>query len=284
MRISDWSSDVCSSDLTAAWQYKVGDVRILVIGATGVLGRPTVRQLVRQGHEVVALVKSAESAAVASFDGATPIIGSLFDERSVATAMTGCKAVMHLATRIPPTRKAHRVSAWVENERIRREGTDILVRVAGLCGVETFIYPSITLVYRDGGAELIEAPDAPIKSAGLATSTLFAERRIAEWAEDKRRAVILRLGNLYGPTSRQSREALALARRGWTVNPAADHAFVPYLWIDDASDALVRALDAPSGTYDVVEDGVLTAIDGRMALAAAVHRKRLRTEIGRAHV
>src|SRR3546814_16535232 len=39
----------------------------------------------------------------------------------------------------------------------------------------------------------------------------------------------------------------------------------------------MRALDAPSGTYDVVEDGVLTAIDGRMALAAAVHRKRLRT-------
>src|SRR3546814_8905931 len=116
---------------TAAWQYKVGDVRILVIGATGVLGRPTVRQLVRQGHEVVALVKSAESAAVASFDGATPIIGSLFDERSVATAMTGCKAVMHLATRIPPTRKAHRVSAWVEHERLRREGTDIPVRVAG---------------------------------------------------------------------------------------------------------------------------------------------------------
>src|SRR3546814_6369209 len=65
---------------TAAWQYKVGDVRILVIGATGVLGRPTVRQLVRQGHEVVALVKSAESAAVASFDGATPILGSLRSE------------------------------------------------------------------------------------------------------------------------------------------------------------------------------------------------------------
>src|SRR3546814_13498402 len=57
--------DRCQRYRTAAWQYKVGDVRILVIGATGVLGRPTVRQLVRQGHEVVALVKSAESAAVA---------------------------------------------------------------------------------------------------------------------------------------------------------------------------------------------------------------------------
>src|SRR3546814_17756354 len=86
---------------TTLFRSKVGDVRILVIGATGVLGRPTVRQLVRQGHEVVALVKSAESAAVASFDVATPIIGSLFDERSVATVRTGCKAVMHLATRIP---------------------------------------------------------------------------------------------------------------------------------------------------------------------------------------
>src|SRR3546814_3127695 len=93
---------------TAAWQYKVGDVRILVIGATGVLGRPTVRQLVRQGPAVVALVKSAESAAVASFAGAPPIIGSLFDDRSVSTAMTGCQAVMHLTNRIPPTRDRKR--------------------------------------------------------------------------------------------------------------------------------------------------------------------------------
>src|SRR3546814_17043241 len=84
------------------------------------------------------------------------------------------------------------------------------------------------------------------------------------------------LGNLYGPTSRQSRAALALARRGWTVNPADDQAFVPYLWIDDASDALVRALDAPSGTYELVEEGVLTDVDGRMALAAEVARTRRR--------
>src|SRR3546814_14627594 len=110
---------------TAAWQYKVGDVRILVIGATGVLGRPTVRQLVRQGHEVVALVKSAESAAVASFDGATPIIGSLSEQRSVATAMPGCQAAMHQAPSLPPTTKAPRGSARVENARRRRAGTDI---------------------------------------------------------------------------------------------------------------------------------------------------------------
>src|SRR3546814_9260968 len=111
---------------TTLFRSKVGDVRILVIGATGVRGRPTVRQLVRQGHEVVALVKSAESAAVASFDGATPIIGSLFDERSVATAMTGCKAVMHLATRIPPTRKAHRVSRSEEHT----SGLQSLMRIS----------------------------------------------------------------------------------------------------------------------------------------------------------
>src|SRR3546814_19419346 len=103
----------------------------------------------------------------------------------------------------------------------------------------------------DWSSDVCSSDLAPIKSAGLATSTLFAERRIAEWAEDKRRAVILRLGNLYGPTSRQSREALALARRGWTVHPAADPAFVPYLWIDDSSAALVRAPAPPSETYDV---------------------------------
>src|SRR3546814_20251978 len=118
----------------------------------------------------------------------------------------------------------------------------------------------------DWSSDVCSSDLAPIKSAGLATSTLFAERRIAEWAEDKRRAVILRLGNLYGPTSRQSREALTLARRGWTVNPAADHAFVPYLWIDDASDAMVRALDPPRGTFDVVGDGAV----GRASCRARV--------------
>src|SRR3546814_20375874 len=100
---------------TTLFRSKVGDVRILVIGATGVLGRPTVRQLVRQGHEVVALVKSAESAAVASFDGATPIIGSLLDERSVATAMTGWKAGRNLVTLHPQPRKSP------ENSRVGTE-------------------------------------------------------------------------------------------------------------------------------------------------------------------
>src|SRR3546814_20961037 len=116
----------------------------------------------------------------------------------------------------------------------------------------------------DWSSDVCSSDLAPIKSAGLATSTLFAERRIAEWAEDKRRAVILRLGNLYGPPSRQSREALALARRGWTVNPAADHAFVPYLWIAAASHAPVRAFSPPRGTYDLAEAGGLAPLDVRM--------------------
>src|SRR3546814_12054167 len=55
MRISDWSSDVCSSDLRHHRTAVVGQVSVIVTGAGGDIGRAIVAELQGQGRAVAAL-------------------------------------------------------------------------------------------------------------------------------------------------------------------------------------------------------------------------------------
>jgi len=67
--------------------------RILVIGATGLLGRPVVDRLIEGGHSVRTLTRSADKTH-AMFGGAVEIAeGSATDIDDVRSAMAGCDAV-----------------------------------------------------------------------------------------------------------------------------------------------------------------------------------------------
>lgn len=52
-------------------------MRVFVLGGTGSIGGPVVRELIRAGHEVVALARSEVSAAAVSGIGARPIAGDM---------------------------------------------------------------------------------------------------------------------------------------------------------------------------------------------------------------
>lgn len=78
-------------------------MKVLVIGATGMLGKPVTRQLVAAGHEVTALVRRADAALP---QGVRAVVGDLFDATSLVTAMQGQDAVyLNLATQ-PTDREA----------------------------------------------------------------------------------------------------------------------------------------------------------------------------------
>ena len=100
---------------------------IFVVGGTGTLGRPVVRQLVAAGIEVRGLARSSANEAELERLGAEPVRADLFDRAQMERVLGGTKRVLHLATRIPPGREATRKTAWVENDRIRIHGTRILV-------------------------------------------------------------------------------------------------------------------------------------------------------------
>src|SRR3954447_3845752 len=87
--------------------------------------------------------------------------------------------------------------------------------------------------------------------------------------------IVLRFGAFNAPDSDQTLTVMRSARRGIALDPGAADGFFPAIAVDDAATAIVAALDAPTGTYDIVDDESLRRRDARAALAAAVGRRRL---------
>jgi len=246
-------------------------MEIFVTGATGVLGRPVVRRLAEEGNRLRALSRSDSNDQMLRRLGAEPVRADLFDAASIAQAVRGAGAVLHLATRIPPRSQAAHADAWEENDRIRTTGTRLLVDAALAAGAHTFIYPGICFIYADGGDEWIDAETGTVDAGTRLQSTLTAEAEAARFAADGGgRGIALRMGYFYGPEAHSTLETLALARRGAAVLVGTAGSFYPSIWVDDAATAVLAALrSAPSGTWDVVDDEPLTRRDLAKALADA---------------
>jgi len=251
-------------------------MRVFVAGATGVLGRRAVRALAAAGHDVTALVRSPAKAKIARSLGATAVEASLFDPDQLRAVVAGHDAVCNLATHIPPLARAGDPRAWDENNRIRSEGSHNLVDAALAAGASCYIQESIAFLYGDHGDEWIDASTTPIADRAPTGPVRAAEAQAARFASDRRRGVVLRFGGFVAPESDQTRTILRAARRGLAIEPGRGDGWFPSIAADDAATAVVAALAAPSGTYDVVDDEPMRRRDSRSALAAAVGRKRLR--------
>jgi 2-alkyl-3-oxoalkanoate reductase len=201
-------------------------MKLLVTGGSGVLGKAAIPLLRDGGHEV-------EAPGHRELD--------LFDPESVGAAVGAVDGVFHLATRIPPPDSQGDPEAWHENDRLRAEGTRVLVDPALAAGVSRFVFPSIAFVYPPRGEVDESTPVAQVPV--VARSALDAERQVERFAEGGGRGIVLRLGLLYGPGTGSEAPAERYAPYGATLR------------IEDAGTALAAALDAPSGVYNVVRDG-----------------------------
>lgn len=197
-------------------------MRILTTGGTGVLGRAAIPLLLREGHSVFAPSRTE---------------CDLFDPTQVARAVSGCDAVMHLATRIPPRERRTAAGAWSENDRLRKVAAGLLVDAAIEAGVRVFVQPSVAFIYPNDG--LVDESTRVERVAPHLQSALEAESHALRFATAGRLGVVVRFGLLYGPTTGADEP-----------NPL----YEAHLHIADAGAALVAALSAPSGLYNAVRD------------------------------
>jgi nucleoside-diphosphate-sugar epimerase len=156
----------------------------------------------------------------------------------VAEAVRDAEAIYHLATRIPPRERRRDRDAWRENDRLRADASRLIVDAALAGTTEVYVQPSVTFVYPGEGRVDEDTPIGEVQPN--LESSLAAERQAARFTAAERRGVVLRLGSLDGPgTGRDAPSPLAGAT----------------LHVEDAGRALLTALSAPSGVYNVVRDG-----------------------------
>jgi nucleoside-diphosphate-sugar epimerase len=210
-------------------------VRVLVTGASGLLGREVARLLVRQGHEV-----STYQRRPSGVDGAADFCGSVTDGASVGRAVAGAEGVIHLAAKVSFTGRA------AEFDEVNVEGTRRLLRAARAAGVRDVVFVSSPSVANSGAAIAgLGAEPADPEHAHGDYSRTKAEAELLALAADapEIRAAAVRPHIVWGPGDTQLVERV-LARAGHGRLPLLDAgaALIDTTYVDNAASAIVAAL------------------------------------------
>jgi nucleoside-diphosphate-sugar epimerase len=249
----------------------VTHMRIFIAGATGVVGRRVVPALVDAGHRVTALARSADRRAQLEARGAQALTVSLFDPEARARAVRGHDVVINLATHIPPMSRLFLPGAWRENDRLRRDGAANLAGAAIAGRAARFIQESFAPIYPDRGAQWIDE-STPLSPVRYNRSVVDAEASAMRFTSGDRAGVVLRFAGFYGPDAAQLAAMMRYVRKGRSPLPGSGDAYISSVSHDDAAGAVVAALEAPAGVYNVTDDEPLThcAYVGAIACALRV--------------
>ncbi|HEU4739385.1 MAG TPA: NAD(P)-dependent oxidoreductase [Solirubrobacterales bacterium] len=236
-------------------------MKVFVAGASGVVGRPTVRQLVAAGHEVVGMTRREERAGEIREAGAEAVVCDAFDAEALRNAVIAAQpeVVLHALTALPPKFDPKSDYLAATNE-VRTEGTRNLVAAAKAAGVRRIIAESVAFFYEPEG-EWVKGEEAPLfrdppgRFAAACDALISLESQVLEAGEPE--GIVLRFGWFYGPGTYYDRGgsvAEEVMKRRYPVIGSGEGRF-SFVHIEDAAAAYVAALDRGSpGVYNVVDD------------------------------
>jgi nucleoside-diphosphate-sugar epimerase len=181
----------------------------------------------------------------------------MFDTADVRRVLSGHDIVINLATHVPPNSRAFLPGAWKEMDRIRREGSRVLATAAASLGIQRFIQESFAPIYPDNGDRWTTEAVAPT-AAAYNRSVLDAEASAMRFGEAGRTGIALRFAFLYGPNDPFTNQLFEMTKRGWLPLLGARDAYFPMVTHEDAAGAVVAAITAPGGVYNVVDDRPIT--------------------------
>lgn len=122
-------------------------MKILVAGATGVVGYPLVLHLLAKGHDVVALTRSSKKAQELAKQGVELAIADVFDQGAVKAAIAQAQPeiVIEQLTALPKTYPGQSMAAAATlNARLRLEGGQMCWSSAG--GWRTPLFEAVDCV------------------------------------------------------------------------------------------------------------------------------------------
>ncbi len=244
-------------------------MKIFVAGATGVVGRRVVPMLLEEGWSVTAVARTAEKVGALGRLGARPEVVDLFDPAAVARAVRTHDVVCNLATSIPSSNRAVLPFAWRQNDRIRELASRNLAEAAAEAGAGRYIQESFAPMYPSSGDRWVDE-HSPVSPAPHVRSALAAEQHTQKFTQAGGQGVVLRFALFYGPDSHHTLDVIRMARAGWAAMFGSPEGYVSSIHTDDAARAVVAALKARAGVYNVGDDEPVTKREFFAALADAL--------------
>jgi uncharacterized protein (TIGR01777 family) len=250
-------------------------MRVVVTGATGLIGREVVEALIQRGDSVVALSRDRASAreklnpAADLIEWADPL-----SDPAPELALAGADAVIHLLGEPVSQRWTPSARTAINNSRVL--GTRNLV--AGLRATpeaqrpKVLVSQSATGYYGPHGSELVDETTAP--GDDFLAQVVIAWETEARAAEEFCRVVYTRTGVVLAPQGGALEKMLPIFKLGAGGPVGGGGQYVPWIHVDDVVGALLAAVDdaSLSGPVNLTAPRPVTNKELSHALGKALHR------------
>ncbi len=252
-------------------------MRVLVAGATGVVGQQLVPQLIAAGHQVTATTRSAGKAAGLRAAGADVAVVDGLDAVGVGQAVARAEpeVVVHQMTALSGGFDLrHFERTFAKTNELRTAGLDHLLAAAQAAGARRMIVQGYTgwPNVRTGGPVKTEDdpldPDPPRAMRPTLSAIRYLENAITNSPLE---GVVLRYGSLYGPGASDLMVDMIKRRQVPVIGDGAG--IWSFSHVQDAASAAVAALDRGTGVYNIVDDEPAPVSQWLPVLSAAVGAK-----------
>lgn len=241
------------------------DVRVFLAGGTGVIGPVLIDRLQASGHTVIALTRSDAKAKQLAAAGCEVARGDALDPETLKRAAVEARpeVIINQLTSLPKSlmNPIQANSDGKLTNQLRVLGAPALAAAARETGAK-LIAQSIAFAQKPGSG--IRKEDDPLYlTAPASHRSVIKAIGILEEATLAAGGVVLRYGHFYGPGTYFAPDgayAVMLHKRMLPIVGQGRGSF-HMLHLDDAAEATIKAIGAPTGVYNVTDDVRVTAGD-----------------------
>jgi nucleoside-diphosphate-sugar epimerase len=254
-------------------------MKVLITGATGLLGGHLIRELRERGEDIRALVLPVENTDRLVAQGVEVVRGDITDANTLGPAVKDIELIFHLAGMMGVWRPlaAYRL--------VNVTGSENLYKAAQQGGVRRFVHTSSHTVYGLGYGRFLTEKDALRPDPDPYSLTKAEGDRLIRrlMLSSKVETVILRPGTFFGPGDRLhfGRMAQKVKDGKGLILGRGDNA-LPFCYVTDIVQGFLLAAyheNAPGNVYNITNDRPLTQSEMFNAIADAVGGVRPRLHL-----
>ena len=249
-------------------------MKVLVTGATGLVGSHLIKELLQRQEQIRALVLPVENAEKLETQGIEVVRGDITDASTLAPAVQDVEIIFHLAGMMGVDRPL------ADFCLVNVAGSENLYKAAEAAGVRRFIHTSSYVVYGLGHDRFLTEedalrPDPDPYCISKAEGDRLMQRLMLKSAVE---TVIIRPGTIFGTGDRLNfgRMAQRLKDGKGVIIGRGDNA-LPFCYVTDVVQGFLLAayhINAPGNVFNVTNDRPLTQLEMFNAIADAVGGKR----------